>query len=94
MSCAPSGDEGPTVYIQTKDRNKTKNKNDLFHVQIKIPLDCQIFRRIQRIEKHIPIGVVEPRTWCLVCTCFYVTPLNNGFPNIFVRYIYEHYFLI
>jgi hypothetical protein len=58
VSCAPSGDEGPTVYIQTKERKtKTKNKNNLFHVQIIIPVGCQIFRR--RIEKHIPIGVVE-----------------------------------
>jgi hypothetical protein len=44
VSCAPSGDEGPTVYIQTKEnrkekqnknKNKTKNQNKLFHVQIK-----------------------------------------------------------
>jgi hypothetical protein len=26
VSCAPSGDVGPTVYIQTKERKKTKNK--------------------------------------------------------------------
>jgi hypothetical protein len=26
VSCAPSGDEGPTVYIQTKER-KSKIKN-------------------------------------------------------------------
>jgi hypothetical protein len=27
VSCAPSGDEGPTVYIQTKEsKKKTKNK--------------------------------------------------------------------
>jgi hypothetical protein len=58
VSCAPSGDEGPTVYIQTKERKKTKNKNNLFHAQIKIPVGCQIFRRIRRIEKHIPTGVV------------------------------------
>jgi hypothetical protein len=31
VSCAPSGDEGPTVYIQTKERNsKSKIKNNLF----------------------------------------------------------------
>jgi hypothetical protein len=24
VSCAPSGDEGPTVYIQTKERKKNK----------------------------------------------------------------------
>jgi hypothetical protein len=60
VSCAPSGDEGPTIYIQTKERkSKTKNKNNLFHVQIIIQVGCQIFRRIRRIEKHIPIGVVE-----------------------------------
>jgi hypothetical protein len=60
VSCAPSGDEGPTVYIQTKERNsKSKIKNKMFHVQIIIPVGCQIFRRIRRIEKHIPIGVVE-----------------------------------
>jgi hypothetical protein len=58
VSCAPSGDEGPTVYIQTKERkSKSKNKNNLFHVQIVTPVGCQIFRR--GIEKHIPIGVVE-----------------------------------
>jgi hypothetical protein len=60
VSCAPWGDEGPTVYIQTKERKtKTKFKNNLFHVQIIIPVGCQIFHRIRRIEKHIPIGVVE-----------------------------------
>jgi hypothetical protein len=38
VSCAPSGDEGPTVYIQTKERkSKSKIKNNLFHVQIIIP---------------------------------------------------------
>jgi hypothetical protein len=61
VSCAPSGDEGPTVYIQTqgkKTKNK-KNKNNLVHVQIIIPVGCQIFHRIRRIEKHIPINVVE-----------------------------------
>jgi hypothetical protein len=61
VSCAPSGDEGPTVYIQTKERKtKTpKNKNNLFHVQKIIPVGYQIFRHIRRIEKHIPISVVE-----------------------------------
>jgi hypothetical protein len=60
VSCAPSGDEGPTVYIQTKERKSiSKIKNNLFHMQIIIPVGCQIFRRIRRIEKHIPIGVVE-----------------------------------
>jgi hypothetical protein len=57
VSSAPSGDEGPTVDIQTKE--KQKNKNNLFHVQIKITVGCEVFRRIRRIEKHIPIGVVE-----------------------------------
>jgi hypothetical protein len=34
----PSEDEGPTDYIQTKERNKKqKQKNNLFHVQIIIP---------------------------------------------------------
>jgi rRNA processing protein Gar1 len=42
VSCAPSGDEGPTVYIQTKERKKKQqNKNNLFHVQIIIPVGCQ-----------------------------------------------------
>jgi hypothetical protein len=62
VSCAPSGDEGPTVDIQTKERKKKhqKNKNNLFHVQIiNTPVGCQIFRRIRIIEKHIPICVVE-----------------------------------
>jgi hypothetical protein len=26
VSCAPSGDEGPTVYIQTNERKKKKKK--------------------------------------------------------------------
>jgi hypothetical protein len=26
VSCAPSGDEGPTVYIQTKERKEIKTK--------------------------------------------------------------------
>jgi hypothetical protein len=61
VSCAPSGDEGPTVYIQTKkkEKKKQKHKNNLVHVQIIIPVGCQIFCRIRRIEKHVPIGVVE-----------------------------------
>jgi hypothetical protein len=59
VSCAPSGDEGPAVYIQTQESKKQKNKNNLSHVQIIIPVGCQIFRRIRRIEKHIPISVVE-----------------------------------
>jgi hypothetical protein len=61
VSCAPSGDEDPTVYIQTKEeeKKKPKNKNNLLHVQIIIPVGCQIFRRLRRIAKHIPIGVVE-----------------------------------
>jgi hypothetical protein len=41
VSCAPSGDEGPTVYIHTKERKPKKRKNNLFHVQIIIPLGCQ-----------------------------------------------------
>jgi hypothetical protein len=59
VSCAPSGDEGPTVYIQTKEKKTKKTKNNLLHVQIIIPVRCQIFRRIPRIEKYIPISVVE-----------------------------------
>jgi hypothetical protein len=42
-----------------KAKKQKKNENNLFHVQIIIPVGCQIFRRIPRIEKHIPIGVVE-----------------------------------
>jgi hypothetical protein len=60
VSCAPSVDEGRTVYIQTKERkSKSKIKNNLLHVQIIIPVGCQIVHRIRRIEKHIPIGLVE-----------------------------------
>jgi hypothetical protein len=55
VSCAPSGDKGSTFTF----KQKKKNKNSLFHVKIKIPVGCEIFRRIRRIEKHIPIGVVE-----------------------------------
>jgi hypothetical protein len=51
VSCAPSGDEGPTVYMQTKKTKKTKNKKNLFYVQIKILVGCQIFRCIRRIEE-------------------------------------------
>jgi hypothetical protein len=29
VSCAPSGDEGPTVYIQTKERKKKKQKQPM-----------------------------------------------------------------
>jgi hypothetical protein len=62
VSCAPSGDEGPTVYIQTKERKKkqkTKNKKQPVPRADKILVGCQIFHRIRRIKKHIPIGVVE-----------------------------------
>jgi hypothetical protein len=60
VSCAPLGDEGPSVYSQIKESTKQqKNKNNLFHVQIIIPVGCQIFSRMRRIEKHIPISVVE-----------------------------------
>jgi hypothetical protein len=59
VSCAPSGDEGPTVYIQTKERKKIqKDQNNLVDVEIIIPVGCQIFRDIPRIENHVPIGVV------------------------------------
>jgi hypothetical protein len=41
VSFAPSGDEGPTVYIQTNERKSNpNNKNNLFHVQIIIPVGC------------------------------------------------------
>jgi hypothetical protein len=64
VSCAPFGDEGPTVYIQTnkrkkKQKQKQKQKQPVLRADKKIPVGCQIFRRIGRIEKHIPIGVVE-----------------------------------
>jgi hypothetical protein len=61
VSCAHSGDEGPPVYIQTKERKtKTpKNKNNLFQVQKRIPVGYQMIRHIRRIENHIPISVVE-----------------------------------
>jgi hypothetical protein len=60
VSCAPSEDEGPTVYIQTKER-KTGDKKQKHSVPRadKIPVGYQIFHRIRRIEKHIPIDVVE-----------------------------------
>jgi hypothetical protein len=49
VSRAPSGDEGPTVYIQTKERRKKqKNKNNLFQVQIIVPVGCQIFAIYQK----------------------------------------------
>jgi hypothetical protein len=54
VSCVFSGDEGPIVYIQTKQKQPVPRAN-----KQKIPVGCQIFRRIRRVEKHIPIGVVE-----------------------------------
>jgi hypothetical protein len=59
VSCAPSGDEGPAVYIKitTKKINKT---NKLFRLQIKnTPVGFQMYRRIRRIEIQNPICVVE-----------------------------------
>jgi hypothetical protein len=29
VSCAPSGDEGPTVYIQTKERRRKNKKTKI-----------------------------------------------------------------
>jgi hypothetical protein len=55
-SCAPSGDEGPAVYIQTKEKDKqTVPRAD----KKKIPVGCQIFPHILSIAKHIRICVVE-----------------------------------
>jgi hypothetical protein len=48
-----------TVYIQTKERKKNKKQKQPAPLADKNPMGCQIFRRIRRIEKHIPIGVVE-----------------------------------
>jgi hypothetical protein len=55
VSCAPSGDQGPTVYIQQKKKRKKKKeeKNSLFHVQIKIPVGCQIFRVYEETKNTI-----------------------------------------
>jgi hypothetical protein len=47
------------IFKQKKAKKEQKTKNNLVHVQIIIPVGGQIFRRIRRIEKHIPIGVVE-----------------------------------
>jgi hypothetical protein len=60
VSLAPERDEGPTVYIQIKERkSKSKIKNNLFYVQIIILVGGQILRYIGRTKKHILIYVVE-----------------------------------
>jgi hypothetical protein len=59
VSCAPSGMRAPQFTFKQKKEEKTKKQKHLFHVQIIIPMGYQIFRRILRIEKHIPIGVVK-----------------------------------
>jgi hypothetical protein len=56
-----------TVYIQTnekqerkqKQKQKQKRKQTVPRADKKIPVGCQIFRRVRRIEKYIPICVVE-----------------------------------
>jgi hypothetical protein len=40
----------PLFTFKQKKENKIKNKNNLLHVQIKIPVGCQIFCHIHRIE--------------------------------------------
>jgi hypothetical protein len=58
VGCTPSGDKVPTVYIQTRvkqervKQEKTKQKQTVLRAGKKIPMCCQIFRRIRRIEKH------------------------------------------
>jgi hypothetical protein len=61
VSCAPSGDEGPTVYIQTKEINKTKNQKPKQPVPRadNYPGGLSNIPPIRRTEIHIPIGVVE-----------------------------------
>jgi hypothetical protein len=79
VSCAPSGDEGPTVCIQTNEsKKKQKNTNNLVHVQIIIPVGCQIFRRIRRTEKHTPIGVVEGCRHGKLADCKYAVVQSSG----------------
>jgi hypothetical protein len=58
VSCAPSGDEGPTVYIQTKEEKKKKPKQPDPRADNN-PGELSNISPIRRIEKHIPIGVVE-----------------------------------
>jgi hypothetical protein len=58
VSCAPSGDEGPTVYIQTKEQNNKKPKQPDPRADNN-PGGLSNIPPIGRTEKHIPIGVVE-----------------------------------
>jgi hypothetical protein len=61
VSCAPSGDEGPTGYIQTQEINKTKNQKPKQPVPRadNYPGGLSNIPPIRRTEKHIPIGEVE-----------------------------------
>jgi hypothetical protein len=61
VSCAPSGDEGPTIYIQNKERKKEKTKKQKQPVPRadNNPGGLSNIPPIRKIEKHIPIGVVE-----------------------------------
>jgi hypothetical protein len=44
----------------TSKEKKEKEKQPVPRAdEKKTPVDCQIFRRIRRIEKHIPIDVVK-----------------------------------
>jgi hypothetical protein len=40
VSCAISGEEGPTIYIQTKERKKTKNKRKKKNKKQKTKTTC------------------------------------------------------
>jgi hypothetical protein len=42
-----------------RKKQKQKQKQVVPRADKKIPVGCQIFRRIRRTEKHILIGVVE-----------------------------------
>jgi hypothetical protein len=59
VSCAPSGNEGPLFTFKQKKEKQDKKQSNLSHVQIKLPVGCQIFRRIRRFKKYIPFGVAE-----------------------------------
>jgi hypothetical protein len=61
-SSAPHGElcsfKGLFTFKQKKGKKDKKQKQPAPHAD-KIPVGCQIFHHIRRIEKHIPIGVVE-----------------------------------
>jgi hypothetical protein len=59
VSRAPSGSVGPTVYIQTKQKKRKKKPIQPDPRADNNPGGLSNIPPIRRIEKHIPIGVVQ-----------------------------------